>query len=63
MVFADRSVTMKLFQQNSTGFGHTRLPSNHKCFPANYSLVLEPQNLFTSNDLQYAVAIALQIGN
>ena len=24
------------------GFGHTRLPSNLKCFPANYSLVLQP---------------------
>ena len=27
-------------------FGHTRLPSNHECFPANYSLGLHTAKLF-----------------
>ena len=26
----------------AVGLGHARLPSNHKCFPANYNLVLQP---------------------
>ena len=33
-------------------FGHTRLLSNCECFPANYSLVSQPQNFSISNDLQ-----------
>ena len=28
-------------QDFDQGFGHIRLPSNHECFPANYSLVLQ----------------------
>ena len=32
------------------GLGHARLPSNHECFPVDYSLVLQPWNFFTSND-------------
>ena len=35
------------------GFSHTRLPSNCERCPANYSLVLQPQNFSTLNDLQY----------
>ena len=37
------------------GLGHARLPSNHECFPANYSLVLQPWNFSTASDLQYMV--------
>ena len=37
--------------------GHTRLLSNSECFPANYSLVLQPRNFFTLNDLQYKVIL------
>ena len=29
-----------------SGFGHTELPSNCECFPANYSLVLHTAKLF-----------------
>ena len=37
--FMDRSVTVKLSSEIACaiGFGHTRLLSNHKCFPANFS--------------------------
>ena len=33
------------------GFGHARLPCNHDCFPANYSLFLQLQNFSISNNL------------
>ena len=55
MVFADRSVTAKLSSEITCaiGFGHTRLPSDCKRFPANYSLVLHV--LSTLNDLLYMI--------
>ena len=37
------------------GFVHTRPPCNRECFPANYSLFLQPRNFCTLNDLQYTV--------
>ena len=40
-------------KQHAIGLGYARLPSNRECFPANYSLVLQPLNFFTLNDLQY----------
>ena len=48
MVFVDRLVTMKLSSEIAcaVGFGHARLPSNHKCFPANYSLFSHTVKLF-----------------
>ena len=50
MVFADRSVTTKLFQWNS--LCNRPWPcSNHKFFPGNW-LVLQLRNFSTLNDLQ-----------
>ena len=54
MVFADRSVPTKLFQQNS--LCNKLWPcTNRECFPPNHSLILQPRNFSTSNDLQYVV--------
>ena len=63
MVFADRLVTAKLSNEIACaiGFGHTRLPSNRECFSVNYSLFLQPQNVSTSNDLQYMVYTVMKI--
>ena len=49
MDFTDRLVTAKLSSEITCaiGFGYT----------ANYSLVLQLQNFFTSNDLQYTVVV------
>ena len=53
----DRSVTTKLSSEiaSAIGFGHTRLPPKHKCFPANYSLAFQPHNFSISNDLRFMV--------
>ena len=54
-VFMDQSVLQ--FSSEiacAVGFGNARPPSNR--FPANYNLVLQPQNFSTSNNLQYMVS-------
>ena len=59
VVFTDWLVTANVFPWNSLcnnkPWPCKTIPSNRKCFPANYSLVLQPQSVSTSNDLQCMV--------
>ena len=63
-VFADRSVPRNFYSEISCAIGLAMQDSvsfNRECFSANQSLVLQPRNFSTSNDLQYTVLSMLQV--